>query len=785
MDDRHLKIAVGCMLHDIGKVLYRGNDERNHSLSGYEFLRDEIGITDLEILNQLRYHHAALLKDADISVDSLAYISYMADTISAAADRCDNNTEQIAFDKTVALESIFNILNGNQQKAQYHPTTLEPNGTINYPDEKPTVVGDGFYQKIWVNLKENLDVLRNMDTIPEGYINSLLDVLEANLSYIPSSTSKKELADIALYDHAKLTAAIGTCIAAYLDEKGETDLKRVLFTNGKAFHSEKAFLLFGMDMSGIQAFIYHQYGTEDVLKNLRARSFYLEIMMENMVDELLDRTGLCRANLIYSGGGHAYLLLPNTEKIKNAVAYFEKETNDWMLDEYGNELYLACGYAEGCANDLKNLPAGSYQDLFHRVSNHISSQKRRRYSADNIRLLNRKAGHDHARECKVCHRSDHLTEEDLCEICGGLKRLSNGILEKEFFTIHKTTETGEGIPIWKDERLYCDSGNALRQKIKTDPIYVRSYAKNKLYTGEFLATKLWVGDYSSDKTISELVDKGSGIRRMGVLRADIDNLGQAFVAGFPAEYQTLSRSAAFSRKLSLFFKLHINDLLKNPEFSLDGKPVRNAAIIYSGGDDIFIIGAWKDILEFSIDLYYAVKRYTQKSLTFSAGFGMYREKYPISYIAEDTGRLEDRSKREEGKNAITLLEAIHAEDSELTMTWHWEEFITQVIGEKYSLISSFFISSSERGKNFLYNILELYRNRSEKINLARFAYLLTRMEPDRSASEAEQKWYQEFAKKMYRWRKNEKDSSQVIMAIYLYAYCIREREEDEYELRGQ
>lgn len=59
-----------------------------------------------------------------------------------------------------------------------------------------------------------------------------------------------------------------------------------------------------------------------------------------------------------------------------------------------------------------------------------------------------------------------------------------------------------------------------------------------------------------------------GIRRLAVFRADIDNLGQAFVSGFESEkhgqrYVTLSRTATFSRKLALFFKRHINILLKN------------------------------------------------------------------------------------------------------------------------------------------------------------------------------------------------------------------------------
>lgn len=783
MQERQMKVAIGGMLHDIGKVLYRADDRRNHSLSGYEFLKDEIGITDSDILDQVRYHHAAFLKDARIPGDSLAYITYLADNISAAADRRENDTADSGFDKSVSLESIFNILNGNNQKYHYHATTLEPDGRINYPDEKAIIFDESYYGKIKGNLRQVLGELKDTGTIPEGYLSSLLEIMEANLSYVPSSTSKREIADISLFDHVKLTAAIGNCILAFLEEKDRSDYREDLFRHGKEFLKEKAFLLFSMDMSGIQKFIYHQYGTEDVLKNLRARSFYLDIMMENMADELIERIGVSRANLIYSGGGHAYMLLPNTQAVKAFIDSFERETNEWMLDLFGSDLFLACGYAEGSANDLENKPSGAYQDLFRRASANVSERKRHRYSAADIQRLNAIRMDDHGRECRICHRSDHLTEEDLCEVCSGLSSLSKGILKKDFFTIQRRNDPYRPevcVPIWKDEVLCWDSENSLRQKMAADDSYIRSYAKNEMYMGSSLSTKLWVGSYCSDPTIGEIVAKGMGIRRIGVLRADIDNLGQAFVAGFPEEYQTLSRSASFSRKLSQFFKLHMNDILKHGEFSLDGDlPTRNAAVVYSGGDDIFIIGAWKDILEFSVDLYHAVQKYTQGTLTFSAGFGIYREKYPISYIAADTGRLEDRSKQMPDKNAITLFEASAEGEGNMTTTWHWDTFINKVLGEKYKLISDFFMQSEERGKSFLYRILELFRDREERINLARLAYVLTRLEPAPDAPGTEKEKYKVFAQKMYQWRNNEKDSAEVIMALYLYAYLIRTQEEEE------
>ena len=155
--------------------------------------------------------------------------------------------------------------------------------------------------------------------------------------------------------------------------------------------------------------------------------------------------------------------------------------------------------------------------------------------------------------------------------------------------------------------------------MENDDYFVRSYSKNKLYTGKHIATKLWVGDYSTGSTFEEFAREAEGISRIGVLRADVDNLGQAIVSGFHNakngdRYMTLSRTATLSRQLSLFFKYYIRFILENGEYSLEGKnggKKRQATIVYSGGDDVFIVGAWNDIIELSVDLRRKFEQYTQ------------------------------------------------------------------------------------------------------------------------------------------------------------------------------
>ena len=87
--DRQIKLIIGSLLHDIGKVVYRTGDGRNHSQSGYEFLKDTAGIMDEEILNCVRYHHGKYLAYAQAAQNDVCYVTYFADNVAAFSDRIE------------------------------------------------------------------------------------------------------------------------------------------------------------------------------------------------------------------------------------------------------------------------------------------------------------------------------------------------------------------------------------------------------------------------------------------------------------------------------------------------------------------------------------------------------------------------------------------------------------------------------------------------------------------------------------------------------------------------
>ncbi len=279
MTEQEVKLIIGSLLHDIGKVVYRqGDDRRNHSQSGYEYLKKDIQLKEESVLHCVRYHHGRTRLGQLKSRKMIWHTLYMLQIILRQL-RAKKEEGEGGFDQKVPLQSVFNILNNNKQEYYYKPGMLNAEGAIPFPQERKIPFDGTFYTKVKYEITENLKRLEWSNE----YINSLLEVLEATLTYVPSSTNKEELADISLYDHVKMTAAIASCLYQYLNDKGTDNYKDVILGKEQKLYKEDCFLLCSMDISGIQSFIY-TISSKNALKTLRARSFYLEIMMEHIID---------------------------------------------------------------------------------------------------------------------------------------------------------------------------------------------------------------------------------------------------------------------------------------------------------------------------------------------------------------------------------------------------------------------------------------------------------------------------------------------------------------------
>lgn len=712
-------------------------------------------------------------QEAALPKESLVYLVRLAERISLAVDLRKEQTPHSPADGASPLESVFLHMRGSPEKQMvpFQP----PGGPIPYPTERVRLDCD-VYRKILTALCTGISGL----SLGKDSLVELLSLLEDWTTGIPSGFLDGQR-DVSLYDRLKIAAALASCVSEYLEATGRTDLRGELIEKEAQFRQEQAFILFSADLSGIQTFLYAVTSVL-ALRSLRSRSFYLELLMEHTIDELLDGCGLTRANLLYSGGGHCYLLLPNTPETHRVIEQVMGCVRQYFMDHFGTELYLAWAHVPCSANDLINCPAerAPYQARFRELSHRLTQQKLTRYSAAELRQLNGVSAPAGSRECKVCGRSGQLNGENLCPWCQRFLRLSKAIQEQDIYWTGGC-ETPDSLPLPSpDGTVYLAFSDVpeIQRRLKGGEKIRRLYTKNRTVPELPCAIRLYVGDYHASNLMEELADQATGIRRLAVCRADVDNLGATFTSGLeqpgisPEQqgwYMTLSRSATLSRQLSVFFKHYINRLLRGSEPDMEGALPVN--IVYSGGDDIFLVGAWDGVLKAALRIQHAFQRFTGGSLTISAGMTLHPQTYPIRRAAAETEELETEAKSLDGKNAISLFAAGEG------FVYHWDTFTTRVLGEKLSCVRSFFATQPDedaRGNAFLHRLLDLLRHSSRQINAARFAYLLSRLEPVQAKPEVLEA-YRNFAKNLGRWYRQPKDRGELITAMYLYVYETKNR----------
>ena len=394
-----------------------------------------------------------------------------------------------------------------------------------------------------------------------------------------------------------------------------------------------------------------------------------------------------------------------------------------------------------------------YRKVYQATSRMISKKKISRYDAQTLLELNR-GGQSAQRECTICHSvQDMMTfnDQEVCHICAGLYRFSKEIQE-QYYIVTKE----KGLPIGPGAFIRGISQADLEKEG-----WNRIYVKNSFATDIARATHVFVGDYkyadiAQYAQLSQDSQTGQGIKRLAVVRLDVDDLGAAFMAGFSyqdgGKYNTLARSATFSRSMSLFFKVYINQFAKDKKIS----------IIYAGGDDVFALGSWQDIIAFTINLRQQFIKWTNGKLTLSAGIGLFPDKTPVSIMAEETGKLEGAAK-DNDKDSISLFDKAY--------TFKFDQFIDYIYKGKLEKIRHYFSIQDERGKSFVYKLSELLRN-YDRMNVARLAYYLTRLEdltPRESKTE-----FKEFKNLFFAWYTgSEMERNEAELALLLYIYEIR------------
>jgi len=143
-------------------------------------------------------------------------------------------------------------------------------------------------------------------------------------------------------------------------------------------------------------------------------------------------------------------------------------------------------------------------------------------------------------------------------------------------------------------------------------------------------------------------DKILGLDALGILKADVDNLGMLMACGLQPGRFTISRLATMSRQLNYYFALYLPHLL------MTDTRFKDVYTVFAGGDDLFVIGPWNRVYELSLHINDTFSDYTCRNdaIHLSAGLVLKKAHTPLSALAESAECALEASKS--GRNSLTM-----------------------------------------------------------------------------------------------------------------------------------
>ena len=701
MEDNIIQLAA--LLHDVGKF-WQGTGERgSHSELSSRFINAYVPEQWQEAAGLVSLHHdpSAYREEEYRALKTIV----CADWLSSGERRGLAEEEEKGKRKETPLMSIFSEIDigkGKPASELYYPIKkLELDKGVIFPillegREEDWLRGD--YEMLWEEFVEEIDGIKEITDF-DAYFSTLYYLLQKYTWCVPSAVWK----DVSLFDHLKTTCAIASCLCNAEEKYLDTlNLKRMNGgTKGLSKEEEKGlnkdnhpFLLIGGDVSGVQKFIY-SITSKGAVKGLRGRSFYLELLSESIAKYILGELGLPITNLLFCGGGHFYLLAPRD--VEQDLKRLRGEIAKILLEIHRGELYLVLDWLPLSAADFQKDKFG---EAWRGISKSIARSKKRKFAEISKKLHEKIFGPidkgGTIKTCKICGSEVKEKEEEEREICNFCKSLEG--LAKEIGKANYWVE------IWKKDVKIIDKekgswkealskfgveyefAESMESDLKTrdagrmsvyklndtnfsDTVPGLKNAKSPISFGfKFMAKNTpWVQKASKEiRDFSDLANASEGIKNWAVLRADVDNLGRIFSEGL-GENRTISRVSNLSTMFSLFFTGWVEKICEEDEYK--GK----VYAIYSGGDDLFVVGAWDKMPELGKKIYDDFRTFTcmNPSITLSAGITIApSEKYPLYQVADLAGKALDKSKGLEEKDGVTFLDT----------AMKWDKFAGEVTG---------------------------------------------------------------------------------------------------------
>ncbi len=696
---RVFQAALAGLLHDVGKFAQRGAEHgslegkdaaqmygRYHAMLTADFLNEILPFGDDVRLPAANHHVPQSHLDWVVKTADVLSAGERADPPQGEDDRAAQPRQLLSMFCVVKADDVCWKDDKNQWR--FFPLKkLALQEDVVFPGDKiPDDQAWGIYEDLWMDFKKEAEALKSVTDL-ELYLESMLALLQRYGWCMPSAYYRAR-PDVSLYDHSRMTAALAACLADF----PEDDLRRIA-QNAETDETPVA-LLVGGDISGVQDFIY-TITNKGATSALRGRSFYLQLLTEAAARFVLRDLGLPYANLIYGGGGNFYLLARAADKAR--LPEIRQKLSRILYKHHQGDLYIALEGIPLAAKDFMRPKDKNADDTAKRhplsekwgeLARQVAVVKNQRFAElepGELQVLFEPQGHggNEDEQCQVCGREHPRTKKikkgsddegvRKCPACLSYEKLGEELRKAQFIGWNLSAPA-ETQPLTGDEvsGTYEDVLRELGFSVEVGETWEKVQAFSRVWAlsddafeqaqakagGKALVRRLLVNvtpklsePYTSDdgeqfkagdiKPFEKLAKDSQGITRLGVFRADVDNLGKLFAEGL-GEDATLSRIASLSFHISLFFEGWVGQLAERRNKQNGDR----LYAIYSGGDDLFFVGSWDEVVEFAWEVNEALKAYTggHPGIHISGGMALVTEKYPLAKAAKDAEEAEKAAK---------------------------------------------------------------------------------------------------------------------------------------------
>ncbi|MBF0508990.1 MAG: type III-A CRISPR-associated protein Cas10/Csm1 [Deltaproteobacteria bacterium] len=628
MEIRSKLLVLSALLHDIGKFCQRvgrpysthlegeytevigGKVRFLHTLYTYYFIEN-----DLPLPKELENYRSMITRIASAhhhpNENNLEEMSIMiADRLSSTRGRIDYpRSESKNRVKKSRLASVFDTI--ELAEHQFAPPgswfhNLAPLGAADetiFPRKGYPEGESEEYQDLFRKFSNELNEFDH-DRPFALFFDGLVSLLEKYTWCVPSST-RNTSPDVSLFDHSTSTAGIAQSLFMFH------------VSNGGIPHFDdevKKFILLAGDLSGIQDYIFStsKSNIRGASKIFRAGSFFLQALIRSVILNVQERFNLLSVCRIMDLGGKFILLLPHLNHVLEGLDELDNEVQNWFRRRFKGRLTLSLDWSARLSQ--QDFFCDSFQgklDLANDKLEAAGAKKPAKIFAGHSQIIENNYNEFEDGNCALCgmNRADAVTSKEyarmekvnvkVCADCGARITYLGPRIPKTNYLIYKSTG---GIPLFGGLCLF------LEKEVPTDFNDVRHV--DALVDGHGFHRVRPAGRLPRIDQLGD--DKLMGRPLLGFLKVDVDNLCLLFSRGLDNRL-SIARFCTMSRMLNLFFSDYLVHLAER-EFP-------GIYIIYAGGDGLFSIGPWNQMVEFDVTLRKKLDAFCcrNEDITLSAG----------------------------------------------------------------------------------------------------------------------------------------------------------------------